>query len=103
MKNTIRKIARLTKLRSLPRLFAAATTGAFLLLATPGFSQGPSPAGPPTGVQSKTPAEYHIGEPVPPEKQQMLEQDKRWAEYPLAIPRADITVVKAAQMFETAQ
>src|SRR5207248_8211745 len=56
-----------------------------------------------TGVQSKTAAEYHIAEPVSPEKQQMLEQDKRWAEYPLAIARADITVVKAAQMFETAQ
>ena len=54
MKNTIRKIACLTKLRSLSRLFAVATTGAFLLLATPGFSQGASPAGPPTGVQSKT-------------------------------------------------
>jgi predicted Zn-dependent peptidase len=53
-----------------------------------------------TNVQSKTPAEYHIAEPVPPDKQQMLEQDKQWAAYPLNIPRANITVVKAAEMFE---
>ncbi len=55
-----------------------------------------------TNVQSKTLAEYHISEPIPPEKQQMLEQDKRWAAFPLNIPRANISVVKAADMFETA-
>ncbi|HKW26608.1 MAG TPA: pitrilysin family protein [Terriglobales bacterium] len=52
-------------------------------------------------VQSKTPEEYHIPQPVPPDKQQMLDQDKQWAAYPLSIPRANITVVKAADMFET--
>ena len=56
-----------------------------------------------TNVESKTLAEYHISEPIPPEKQQMLEQDKRWAAFPLNIPRANITVVKAADMFETAK
>lgn len=55
-----------------------------------------------TNVQSKTPADYHITQPIPPEKQQMLDQDKQWAAYALNIPRADITVVKAAEMFETA-
>jgi zinc protease len=55
-----------------------------------------------TNVQSKTPEDYHITQPIPPEKQQMLDQDKQWAAYALNIPRADITVVKAAEMFETA-
>ena len=55
-----------------------------------------------TNVISKTPEEYHIAQPIPPEKQQMLEQDKRWAAYPLDIPRGNITVVKASGMFETA-
>ena len=54
-----------------------------------------------TNVQSKTPQEYHIAEPVPPDKEQMLDQDKQWAAYPLNIPRANITVVNAAEMFET--
>ncbi len=54
-----------------------------------------------TNVESKTPAEYHITQPVPPDKQQMLDQDKQWAAYPLDIPRANITVVKAADMFES--
>ncbi|HKC72284.1 MAG TPA: hypothetical protein VKB60_11700, partial [Terriglobales bacterium] len=52
-------------------------------------------------VQSKTPEEYHIAQPVPPDKQKMLDQDKQWAAYPLNITRANITVVKAAEMFET--
>jgi hypothetical protein len=55
-----------------------------------------------TNVQSKTPEEYHIAQPVPPDKQQMLDQDKQWAAFPLNIPRANITVVKAADMFENA-
>lgn len=54
MKNTIRQISCLTTLKSLSRPLAVAITGAFLLLATPGFSQGASPAAPPAGVQSKT-------------------------------------------------
>jgi zinc protease len=54
-----------------------------------------------TNVQSKTPEEYHIAQPVPPDKQQMLDQDKQWAAYPLSIARANITVVKAADMFES--
>lgn len=53
-------------------------------------------------VESKTPEEYHIAQPIPPGKQKMLEQDKQWAAYALHIPRANITVVKAADMFETA-
>ena len=54
-----------------------------------------------TNVVSKTAAEYHIAEPVPPEKQKMLDQDKQWAAYPLEIPRKNIHVVKAEEMFET--
>jgi zinc protease len=53
-------------------------------------------------VQSKTPEEYHIAQPVPPDKQHMLDQDKQWAAYPMNIPRANITIVKSAEMFETA-
>ena len=36
------------------RLCAVASSGAFLLLATPGFSQAATPAPPPDGVHSKT-------------------------------------------------
>jgi zinc protease len=52
-------------------------------------------------VTTKTLEEYHISEPVPPDKQKMLAQDKEWAAYPLNIPRGNIRVVKAEQMFET--
>jgi len=55
-----------------------------------------------TNVVSKTLAEYHISEPIPPEKQKMLQQDEEWKKYALNIPRANISVVKAAEMFETA-
>ena len=54
-----------------------------------------------TDVVSKTNEEYHIPEPIPPDKQQMLEQDAAWKQYPLGIPKANITIVKAEQMFET--
>ena len=53
MKNMIRPISRLTTMKRASRLLAAAVAGAFLLLATPGFAQGASPA-PPAGVHSKT-------------------------------------------------
>ena len=52
-------------------------------------------------VVSKTREEYHISEPVPPEKQKMLAQDEEWKAYKLNIPRENITIVKAEQMFET--
>lgn len=52
-------------------------------------------------VQSKTREEYHISEPVPPAKQKMLAQDEEWKAYKLNIPRENITIVKAEQMFET--
>lgn len=52
-------------------------------------------------VVIKTLAEYHISEPVPAEKQKMLQQDKEWAAYPLDIPRKNIRIVKAEEMFET--
>jgi hypothetical protein len=52
-------------------------------------------------VVSKTREEYHISEPVPPEKQKMLAQDEQWKAYKLNIPRQNITIVKAEQMFET--
>jgi len=52
-------------------------------------------------LQSKTREEYHISEPVPPEKQKMLAQDEEWKAYKLNIPRENITIVKAEQMFET--
>ena len=52
-------------------------------------------------AQSKTREEYHISEPVPPEKQKMLAQDEEWKAYKLNIPRENITIVKAEQMFET--
>ena len=55
-----------------------------------------------TNVVSKTLAEYHIAEPIPPEKQKMLDQDKQWAAFPLELPRKNIHVVKAEEMFETA-
>jgi len=55
-----------------------------------------------TNVVSKTREEYHISEPVPPEKQKMLAQDEEWKAYKLNIPRQNITIVKAEQMFETA-
>lgn len=51
-------------------------------------------------VTSKTLAEYHITEPVPPEKQAMLKQDEEWRAFALNIPRERIRVVKAEQMFE---
>jgi zinc protease len=54
-----------------------------------------------TNVVSKTREEYHISEPVPPEKQKMLAQDEEWKAYKLNIPRENITIVKAEQMFET--
>ncbi len=53
-----------------------------------------------TNVVSKTPAEYHMSEPIPPDKQKILDQDKQWAQYPLNISRENIRVVKAADMFE---
>jgi hypothetical protein len=31
----------------------------------------------------------------------MLDQDERWKAYPLNIPRSNIQVVKAADMFES--
>jgi zinc protease len=54
-----------------------------------------------TNVVSKTREEYHISEPVPPEKQQMLAQDEQWKAYKLNIPRENITIVKAENMSET--
>jgi zinc protease len=54
-----------------------------------------------TNITSKTLAEYHISEPVPPEKQELLKQDDEWKAYPLNIARDHIRVVKAEQMFET--
>ena len=54
-----------------------------------------------TNVQSKTREEYHISEPVPPEKQKMLAQDEEWKAYKLNLARENITIVKAEQMFET--
>jgi zinc protease len=54
-----------------------------------------------TNVVSKTREEYHISEPVPPEKQKMLAQDEEWKAYKLNIPRENITIVKAEEMFET--
>ena len=54
-----------------------------------------------TNVVSKTREEYHISEPVPPEKQKMLAEDEQWKAYRLNIPRENITIVKAEQMFET--
>jgi len=54
-----------------------------------------------SNVQSKTREEYHLSEPVPPEKQKMLAQDEEWKAYKLNIPRENITIVKAEQMFET--
>jgi hypothetical protein len=53
-------------------------------------------------VVSKTPAEYHMSEPIPPEKQQILRQDEEWKAYPLNIPRQNIDIRKAADMFESA-
>jgi zinc protease len=54
-----------------------------------------------TNVSPKTLAEYHISEPIPPEKKALLDQDEQWKAYPLNIPRGNIQVVKAADMFES--
>lgn len=54
-----------------------------------------------SNVRSKTPEEYHISQPVPPEKQKMLAEDEEWKAYKLNIPRENITVVKTEEMFET--
>lgn len=56
-----------------------------------------------TNVVSKTLAEYHITEPIPPEKQALLAQDEEWKKYPLNIPRANIRIVKSSELFETAE
>jgi zinc protease len=53
-------------------------------------------------VVSKTPAEYHMSEPIPPDKQQILRQDEEWKAYSLNIPRQNIEIRKAADMFEYA-
>jgi zinc protease len=53
-------------------------------------------------VTPKTLADYHISEPIPAEKKALLDQDEQWKAYPLNIPRANIHVVKAEQLFETA-
>jgi zinc protease len=52
-----------------------------------------------SNVTPKTLDEYHIAEPIPAEKKKMLEQDEEWKAYPLNIPRANIHIVKAADMF----
>lgn len=53
-------------------------------------------------VNPKTLAEYHISEPIPPEKKELLEQDEQWKAYPLNIPGENIHIVKAAELFEAA-
>jgi zinc protease len=52
-------------------------------------------------VQGKTLAEYHIAEPVPPEKKEMLARDEQWKAYPLNIKRENIRIVKTEELFET--
>ena len=54
-----------------------------------------------SNVVSKTREEYHISEPVPPERQHLLARDQEWKAYKLNIRRENITIVKAEQMFET--
>jgi zinc protease len=54
-----------------------------------------------TNVTSKTNEEYHIADPIPADKQAMLKQDEEWKAYPLNIPRSNIEIRKAADMFET--
>jgi zinc protease len=56
-----------------------------------------------TNAQSKTLAEYHIAEPVTPEKEELLQQDKEWLAYHLNIVSENIRVVPSQQLFETAQ
>lgn len=59
----------------------------------------------PTGanVVAKTLEEYHINEPVPPAKQEMLKQDEEWKKFPLNVAKEKIRIVPALQMFETAE
>ncbi len=54
MKNTKRLWSRLTNMKPVCRIAACAVAAVFFLLATPGFSQTPTPAAPAAGVQSKT-------------------------------------------------
>lgn len=56
-----------------------------------------------TNAQAKTLAEYHITEPVPPEKEEMLQQDKVWLAYHLNIVPENIRIVRSQQLFETAE
>jgi zinc protease len=55
-----------------------------------------------SNVTAKTLAEYQISEPVPPEKESMLAQDRRWIEYPLNLKASDIHIIKAEHLFESA-
>jgi zinc protease len=50
----------------------------------------------------KTREEYHIGDPVPAEKRALLERDRQWAAYPLAIARDRIRIVKSEELFRSA-
>jgi hypothetical protein len=50
-------------------------------------------------ASGKTMEEYHIAEPVPPEKRALLERDKQWAAYQLGIARERVRVVKADDLF----
>lgn len=54
MKKTMRSWPCLTNIELPQRFFASVLAAAFLIHATPGFSQTPTPATPPPGVQSKT-------------------------------------------------
>jgi len=53
-----------------------------------------------SNVTTKTLAEYQISEPVPPEKESMLAQDRRWIEFPLDLKASDIHIIKAEHLFE---
>ena len=52
-------------------------------------------------ANGKTQAEYHIAEPVPPEKKELLTRDEQWKAYPLSIKRENIRIVKSEDLFET--
>jgi len=54
-----------------------------------------------TNVTPKTLEEYHISEPIPADKQALLQQDEQWKAFALNIPRDKIQIVRAADMFES--
>jgi zinc protease len=55
-----------------------------------------------TDCTPKTPAEYHFADPPTIEQKAMMDLDRLWISYPLNIKRGRIRIIKADEMFATA-